>query len=111
LRHWPALQVSISHDLRHYLAAIVANAEFLYEADELRLKKDEIYEEIKTAATQMTDLIDSLRELSYQRNAISPARTKIDQVIRRAIEAIHARPEFRDSNIVLGAPEDLEGMF
>ncbi len=102
---------SISHDLRHYLAAIVANAEFLYEADELKLKKDEIYEEIKTAATQMTDLIDSLRELSYQRNAISPARTKIDQVIRRAIEAIHARPEFRDSNIVLGAPEDLEGMF
>src|SRR6266581_2515728 len=102
---------SISHDLRHYLAAIVANAEFLHEADELKLKKDEIYEEIKTAATQMTDLIDSLRELSYQRNAISPARTKIDQVIRRAIEAIHARPEFRDSNIVLSAPGGLEGMF
>jgi signal transduction histidine kinase len=32
-------------------------------------------------------------------------------VVRRAIEAIHARPEFRDSNIVLSAPEDLEGMF
>lgn len=102
---------SISHDLRHYLAAIVANAEFLHEADELKLKKDEIYEEIKTAATQMTDLIDSLRELSYQRNAISPTRTRVDQVIRRAIEAIHARPEFRDSNIVLNAPEELEGMF
>src|SRR5229473_1752064 len=102
---------SISHDLRHYLAAVVANAEFLYEADELKLKKDEIYEEIKTAATQMTDLIDSLRELSYQRNAISPTRTRIDQVIRRAIEAIHARPEFRYSNIVFSAPEDLEGMF
>ncbi|HET7206539.1 MAG TPA: HAMP domain-containing sensor histidine kinase [Terriglobales bacterium] len=102
---------SISHDLRHYLAAIVANAEFLYEAEELKLKKDEIYEEIKTATTQMTDLIDSLRELSYQRNAISPARTKIHHVIRRAIEAIHARPEFRDSNIVLSASEDLEGTF
>jgi signal transduction histidine kinase len=102
---------SISHDLRHYLAALVANAEFLYEADELKLKKDEIYEEIKTAANQMTDLIDSLRELSYQRNAITPTRTRIDQVIRRAIEAIHARPEFRDMRITLSAPEDLEGMF
>jgi signal transduction histidine kinase len=102
---------SISHDLRHYLAALVANAEFLYEADELKLKKDEIYEEIKTAANQMTDLIDSLRELSYQRNAISPTRTRIDQVIRRAIEAIHARPEFRDIRISLSAPDDLEGMF
>jgi signal transduction histidine kinase len=102
---------SISHDLRHYLAAIVANAEFLYEADQLKFKKDEIYEEIKTAATQMTDLIDSLRELSYQRNAISPTPTKIDLVLRRAIEALHARPEFRNSNICFLAAENLEGMF
>jgi signal transduction histidine kinase len=102
---------SISHDLRHYLAAVVANAEFLYEADELKLNRDEIYEEIKTAANQMTDLIDSLRELSYQRNAITPAPTRIDQVIRRSIEAIHTKPEFRNSRITLVACEDLEGMF
>jgi signal transduction histidine kinase len=102
---------SISHDLRHYLAAVVANAEFLYEADTLKLDRDEIYEEIKTAANQMTDLIDSLRELSYQRSAITPAKTRIDQVIRRAIEAIHARPEFRSAQIALFASDDLEGMF
>jgi signal transduction histidine kinase len=102
---------SISHDLRHYLAAVVANAEFLYEADELKLKKDEIYEEIKTAANQMTDLIDSLRELSYQRSAITPTRTRIDQVIRRAIEAIHSKSEFRETRIVLSSSDDLEGMF
>ena len=102
---------SISHDLRHYLAAVVANAEFLYEADTLKLKKDEIYDEIKTAANQMTDLIDSLRELSYQRSAITPTRTRLDQVIRRAIEAIHSKPEFRHARIILMAAEDLEGMF
>ena len=102
---------SISHDLRHYLAAIVANAEFLYAADELKLKKDEVYQEINTAATQMTDLIDSLREFSSQRSAITPTRTRIDQVIRRAIEAIQARPEFRASNICLFADDDIESMF
>jgi signal transduction histidine kinase len=102
---------SISHDLRHYLAAVVANAEFLYEADTLKLNRDEIYEEIKTAANQMTDLIDSLRELSYQRSAITPIRTRIDQVIRRAIEAIHAKPEFRNARVALITSEDLEGMF
>jgi signal transduction histidine kinase len=102
---------SISHDLRHYLAAVVANAEFLYEADTLKLNRDEIYEEIKTAANQMTDLIDSLRELSYQRSAITPVRTRIDQVIRRAIEAIHAKPEFRNARVALITSEDLEGMF
>lgn len=102
---------SISHDLRHYLATVVANAEFLYEAEELKLKKAEIYEEIKTAANQMTDLIDSLRELSSQRRAITATRTSLDQVIRRAIEAIHAKPELRAVRIVLIAPENLEGMF
>jgi len=102
---------SISHDLRHYLAAVVANAEFLYESDMLKINRDEVYEEIKTAANQMTDLIDSLRELSHQRSAITPVRTKIDQVIRRAIEAIHAKPEFRSARIILVAPDGLEGMF
>ena len=101
---------SISHDLRHYLAAVVANAEFLYEAEALKLNRDEIYDEIRTAATQMTDLIDSLRELSYQRNAITPTRTRIDELIRRSIEAVHARPEFRGAKIIL-VSEDLEGMF
>jgi len=101
---------SISHDLRHYLAAVIANAEFLHDADELKLDKDEIYEEIKTAANQMTDLIDSLRELSYQRRAITPTRTPIEEVIRRAIEAIHAKPEFRETRIVLSVEDNLEGM-
>ena len=102
---------SISHDLRHYLAAVVANAEFLYEADALKLNRDEIYEEIQIAANQMTDLIDSLRELSHQRNAITPVRTNLDLVIRRAIEAIHSKPEFRSAKIALVASDDLEGMF
>jgi signal transduction histidine kinase len=102
---------SLSHDLRHYLAAVVANAEFLYEADELKLDKSEIYKEIQTASTQMTDLIDSLRELAYQRSAISPVPTELDQIIRRAIEAVKVRPEFRNRTITLLARDSTEGIF
>ncbi|HEU0369618.1 MAG TPA: HAMP domain-containing sensor histidine kinase [Candidatus Acidoferrum sp.] len=102
---------SISHDLRHYLAAVVANAEFLYEAEELKLDRSEIYQEIKTASTQMTDLIDSLRELAHQRSAISPEPADLEQTIERAIEAVRARPEFRSRDISLHAGSELEGMF
>jgi len=102
---------SLSHDLRHYLATVVANAEFLYEADELKMNKKEIYEEIKAASNQMTDLIDSLRELSYQRSTISPVPASLSQVIRHAVEAIHAKPEFRNARIAFSAPDDLEGSF
>jgi signal transduction histidine kinase len=102
---------SISHDLRHYLAAVVANAEFLYEAEELKLDKSEIYQEIKTASTQMTDLIDSLRELAHERRAISPEPTDLEQIIRRAIEGVQVRPEFRNRSITLHAEPEMEGMF
>jgi signal transduction histidine kinase len=102
---------SISHDLRHYLAAVVANAEFLYEAEELKLDKSEIYQEIKTASTQMTDLIDSLRELAHQRSTISPEPADLEEIIRRAIEAVHARPEFRHHAITFNTDTELDGMF
>lgn len=102
---------SISHDLRHYLAAVVANAEFLYEADELKLDKSEIYKEIQTASNQMTDLIDSLRELAYQRRAISPVPTNLEQILRRAIEAVKVRPEFRHRLITVTARDEAEGVF
>jgi signal transduction histidine kinase len=101
---------SISHDLRHYLAAVVANAEFLYEADELHLNRSEIYEEIKTASDQMTDLIDSFRELSDQRISISREPASLEQIIRRAMEAIRARPEFRETRILLRSSGDLEAL-
>jgi signal transduction histidine kinase len=102
---------SISHDLRHYLAAVVANAEFLYEAEQLKLDKSEIYKEIQTASNQMTDLIDSLRELAYQRNTISPVPANLAQIIRRAIEAVKVRPEFRNRTVTLIARDSVEGVF
>jgi signal transduction histidine kinase len=102
---------SISHDLRHYLAAVVANAEFLYEGDALMMNKSEIYEEIKTAANQMTDLIDSLRELSSQRRAIVPEPGDIAVAIRRASDAVRTRLEYRNASIVLDSEGHLQGVF
>jgi len=102
---------SISHDLRHYLAALVANAEFLYEAESLRMDREEIYREIKLASDQMTDLIDSLRELSREHGTISPTPGQIDSVIRRAMDAIHSRPEFRACRVRIDLSGDMEGSF
>jgi signal transduction histidine kinase len=102
---------SISHDLRHYLAAVVANAEFLYEAEKLKLNRDEIYCEIKTASEQMTDLLDSLRELSRQEGSISPRLSAIDQTIRHAVDAVRARVEMRNRAISIRASGEMTGSF
>ncbi len=102
---------SISHDLRHYLAALVANAEFLYEAEKLKLDRDEIYGEIKTASEQMTDLLDSLRELSREQVSISPRFASIDQTIRRAVDAVRARAEMRHRAIAIHVAGEMTGTF
>ena len=102
---------SISHDLRHYLAAVVANAEFLYEAEKLKLNRDDIYGEIKTASEQMTDLLDSLRELSRGEGSISPRPASIDHTIRHAVDAVRARPEMRNREISIRTSGDMSGTF
>jgi signal transduction histidine kinase len=102
---------SISHDLRHYLAAVVANAEFLYEAERLKLNRDEIYGEIKTASEQMTDLLDSLRELSRGEGSISPRPASIDQTIRHAVDAVRARAGMRNREISIRTSGDMAGTF
>ena len=102
---------SISHDLRHYLATVVANAEFLYEAEKLKLDRNEIYGEIKTASEQMTELLDSLRELAREQRTISPVPASMDRIVHRATEAVLARPELRQRAISIHTEGDMNGVF
>jgi signal transduction histidine kinase len=102
---------SISHDLRHHLAALVANAEFLYEAEKLRLDRNEVYKEIETASEQMTELLDSLRDLAREQRNISPVNASIDQCVRRAIQSARARPQLRDRDVSVRETGDMTGVF
>jgi signal transduction histidine kinase len=102
---------ALSHDLRHYLTVLVANAEFLYEAEKLKLNRNEIYDEIKTASEQMTDLLDSLRELWRTEPSISPRLAAIDQTIRHAVDAVRARAEMRSRKILWHTSGEMTGMF
>ncbi|HEU4772420.1 MAG TPA: HAMP domain-containing sensor histidine kinase, partial [Candidatus Udaeobacter sp.] len=101
---------SLSHDLRHYLAAIVANAEFLFEAPD-SVSRTETYNEIKLASDQMTDLLDSLRELVRGDHAISPEHATLDQIIRRGANTVLARPEWRHRTVSIHASGEMEGVF
>jgi signal transduction histidine kinase len=102
---------SISHDLRHHLAALVANAEFLYEAEKLRLDRNEVYREVQTASEQMTELLDSLRDLAREQRDISPVNSSMDHCVRRAIQAARTRPQWRDRDIRINETGDMTGVF
>ena len=90
---------SISHDLRHPLTAVLANAEFLAEADLNVAQREELYDEICIAVNRLTDLIDSLLELSRPVQALNFAEGAIENSIGRSIELIRTHPEFQGVEI------------
>jgi signal transduction histidine kinase len=85
---------SISHDLRHPLTAVLANAEFLAEPDLTPRQREELYLEIRVAVHRLTDLIDSLLELSRPAGALNLSEAVIEHPVSRAVELIRAHPEF-----------------
>ena len=94
---------SISHDLRHPLTAVLANAEFLAEPDLTPKQREELYLEIRVAVHRLTDLIDSLLELSRPAAALNMAETVIEHPVSRAVELIHAHPEFQKVSVTIAS--------
>jgi signal transduction histidine kinase len=102
---------SISHDLRHHLSAVVANAEFLSDNRRKARERDELYSEIRFAVHQMTDLIESLLEFSRTRASLNLEHGAPEDAIRAAIQSVHMRPEFRDINIQFHGESATEGNY
>ena len=102
---------SISHDLRHSLAAIVANAEFLCESNLTPGQREDLYAEIRVAVNQMTELIDSLLEFSRTRESLHPAFGDVRSAVDRAVQGVKAHPEFQRIKIRISGRGSTEGWF
>jgi signal transduction histidine kinase len=102
---------SISHDLRHSLAAIVANAEFLCDSHLSREQRDELYQEVQSAVHRMTELIDSLLEFSRTSASLRPTYGNLRTAVDNAIRAVHANPEFHNISCDVHQSGVVEGWF
>ncbi|HXW61033.1 MAG TPA: HAMP domain-containing sensor histidine kinase [Candidatus Acidoferrales bacterium] len=111
---------SISHDLRHPMTAIMANAEFLSESHLDARQREELYQEVRIAVDQMTDLVDSLLEFSRARSQMRLLYSSIRKTVQRAIHTVRARAEFNCVNIAVSCdgrdeawfdPQKLERVF
>jgi len=100
---------SISHDLRHYLSAVYANAEFLgYESigPEERL---ELLAEIRQGVRGMTDLIESLLLFSRTGQSLQLSFESLPFLAERAIAMVHAHPDAQNVHMVLDPMAQVEG--
>jgi signal transduction histidine kinase len=102
---------SISHDLRHSLAAIVANAEFLAESKLDSRQREELYQEVRVAVDQMTDLLESLLEFSRNVESLRPSYGHIQEALERAIHTVRAHPDFHKVSLTVHSEGPCTGWF
>jgi len=102
---------SISHDLRHSLAAIVANSEFLCDGRLTDAQREELYQEVRTGVNQMTDLIDSLLEFARTRESLNPAYGSVADAVQRAVQAVRVHPRHQGTPIEIRSNGQCTGWF
>ncbi|MEI9970363.1 MAG: ATP-binding protein [Terracidiphilus sp.] len=99
---------SVSHDLRHYLAAIYANAEFLASDRFSPKERAEIFGEIRAAVGGTTEMLESL--LIFSRTGANVRRQSelVAMVVERAAALVRTHPDADGVKLVtrIGEPSE-----
>ncbi len=90
-----SLASSVYHDLRHPLTAILAYSELLAENDLDAAQREDFRNEIRLAVRRMNDLLALLLEFAKDSQTLRPEVADIIDTVKRAIQAVAVRPEFR----------------
>ena len=91
---------SVSHDLRHHLSAIYANAEFMSSPKTGDAERNELLMEVRDGVHGMTNLIESLLLFSRTGQVLNIRYESITTLIERTIYSVHQHPECREVQIL-----------
>ncbi len=99
---------SVSHDLRHYLAAIYANAEFLASDRFSPKERAEIFGEIRAAVSGTTEMLESLLIFSRAGANVRRQPELMAALVERATALVRTHPDAVGVKLVtsLGEPSD-----
>jgi signal transduction histidine kinase len=97
-----AMACSISHDMRHSLTAIYANAEFLERHDICASVRAGLLLEIQEAVLAMTERIESLLQFGSSGRNSPLVRARVSLVVEKAIAAVKFHPDGRNVSITCG---------
>jgi signal transduction histidine kinase len=84
---------SVSHDLRHYLAAVYANAEFLSSPRLTEKERHEFFADIHIAVHGATELLESLLIFSKTGAVYHRERNSLVRIVEKCISLLRAHPE------------------
>ena len=93
---------SISHDMRHSLTAIYANAEFLEGHDLCASARADLVLEIQEAVLAMTERIDSMLKFGSSGRKNPLVHERVSLVVERAVAAVKFHPDGQSVSIKVG---------
>ena len=93
---------SISHDMRHSLTAIYANAELLERHDICASVRDDLLLEIQEAVLAMTERIDSLLQFGSNGRNNPLVHECVSFVVKKAVTAVKCHPDGRRVSVTVG---------
>jgi signal transduction histidine kinase len=92
---------SISHDMRHSLAAIYANAEFLERHDIGASVRADLLLEIQEAVLAMTERIESLLQFGSSGRKSPLVHARVSVVVEKAVAAVKCHPDGHNVSIIV----------
>jgi signal transduction histidine kinase len=93
---------SISHDMRHSLTAIYANAEFLERHDLCASERADLVLDIQEAVLAMTERLDSLLQFGSSGRKHPLVHERVSLVVEKAVAAVKFHPDGRNVSITVG---------
>jgi signal transduction histidine kinase len=93
---------AISHDMRHSLTAIYANAELLERQDRCASVRAELLLEIEEAVLAMTERIDSLLQFGSSGRKTPLVHARVSLVVEKAVAAVKLHPDGRNVSVTVG---------
>ena len=105
---------AISHDMRHSLSTIYANAEFLDRPDMSAHVRADLVREIQEGVLEMTERLDSLLQFACSGRRKPLVHQRVSTIVEKAIAAVKSHPSGRNVSIRVGkfplAEADIDAM-
>jgi signal transduction histidine kinase len=91
----------IAHDMRHHLASIYCNVEFMSGPDICQTDREQLLAEVRDAIHDMTDLLDSFLVSARTEKSLHLQPKSMNLLIQRAVRMVRSHPDARDCELVI----------
>jgi signal transduction histidine kinase len=98
----------IAHDIRHHLASIYCNVEFMSAPDICQTDREQLVAEVRGTIHDMTDLIDSFLVSVRTGKTLDLQPKSMNQLIQNAVEMVRSHPDARECEFVIHEASSLQ---